>query len=106
MLALEAHFDVKRLNIPTFGNMPSFECKFYRNVFKDKNTLFYHRLMNLCPDYTRKELLKIYPTITKSKAKKLTKLGEKHGKTLPNQLKHPIENVTKHSPKKATPPKN
>jgi hypothetical protein len=24
MLALEAHFDVKRLDIPTFGNMPSF----------------------------------------------------------------------------------
>jgi hypothetical protein len=24
MLVLEAHFDVKQLDVPTFGNMPSF----------------------------------------------------------------------------------
>jgi hypothetical protein len=48
-------------------------------------------MMNLCPEYTRKELLKIYPTITKFEIKELTRLREKHGKTLPNCLKHPIE---------------
>jgi hypothetical protein len=38
-------------------------------MFKDKNTLFYHKMMNLCLNYTRKELLKMYPTITKSEGK-------------------------------------
>jgi hypothetical protein len=62
--------------------------------------------MNLCPSYIGKELLKMYPTITKFEAKELIRLGEKHGKTLPNRLKHPNENAPKHSPKKTTPPKN
>jgi hypothetical protein len=106
MLALEAHFDVKRLDIPTFGNMPSFQCKFCKIMFKDKNTLSYHKMMNLCPEYTEKELLKMCPTITKSKTKELTKLGEKHGKTLLNFLKRPNEDAPKHSPKRTAPPKN
>jgi hypothetical protein len=40
-------------------------------MFKDKNTLFYHIMMNLCLEYIGKELLKMYPTITKLKIKKL-----------------------------------
>jgi hypothetical protein len=48
----------------------------------------------------------MYPTITKFEAKELTKLGEKHGKTLPHCLKHPNENVAEHSPKRTTPLKN
>ncbi len=80
MLALEAHFDVKRPNIPTFGNKLSFQCKFCKTMFKDKNTLSYHKMMNLCLKYTRKELMKMYPTITKSEAKKLTSLGRSMGK--------------------------
>jgi len=63
-------------------------------------------MMNLCPEYTRKELLKMYLVVTKFETKELTKLGEKHGKTLPNCLKHPIEDVVKHSTKRATPTKN
>jgi hypothetical protein len=106
MLAMEAHFDVKCPNVPTFGNIPSFQCKSCRNMFKDKNTLSYHKMMNLCLEYIRKELLKMYPTITKFEAKELTKLGEKHGKTLLNQLKCFIENAAKHSPQRTTPPKN
>ncbi len=106
MLALEAHFDVKYLDIPTFGNRPSFQCKFCKTMFKDKNTLFYHRMMNLCLEYTRKELLKMHPTITKSKAKELTRLKEKHDKILPNCLKHPNEDVKEHSSQRTTPPKN
>jgi len=89
MLALEVHFDVKWL-IPTFGNKPSFQCKFYKTMFKNKNTLFYNMMMNLCLEYIRKELLKMYPTITKFETKELTRLGEKHGKTLPN---HPIQEI-------------
>jgi hypothetical protein len=68
-------------------------------MFKDKNTLFYHKMMNFCLKYTRKELVKMYPTITKFETKELTKLGEKLGKTLPNCLKWPNENVAQHSPK-------
>ncbi len=48
----------------------------------------------------------IVATITKSKAKEFTKLREKHGKILPNYLKHPNEDATKHSPKRITSPKN
>jgi hypothetical protein len=86
MLALEAHFDVKHLNVPTFGNKPSFQWKFCKSMFKDNNTLSYHRMMSLCPKYIRKELLKMYATIIKFEAKKLIRLGEKQGKTLPNCL--------------------
>jgi hypothetical protein len=44
--------------------------------------------MSLCPKYTRKELLKMYPTIIKFEAKEFIKLREKYGKTPPNQLEH------------------
>jgi len=63
-LALEAYFDIRCVDV-LIGNRPSFECKFYGNLFKDKNTLSYHKMMNLCPDYTSNELLKMYPTMTK-----------------------------------------
>jgi hypothetical protein len=36
--------------------------------------------MNLCLEYIKKELLKMYPTIIKFEIKELTMLGEKHGK--------------------------
>ncbi len=106
MLALETHFDVKWLDVPTFGNMPSFQCKFCKIMFKDKNTLFHHRMMNLCLEYIGKELLKMYPTITKFEFQEFIKLREKHGKILPNRLKHPNEDAVKHCPKRTTPPKN
>jgi hypothetical protein len=35
-LAVEAHFDCKRLDNP-IGNWPSFQCKFYKVCMKDKN---------------------------------------------------------------------
>jgi hypothetical protein len=63
-------------------------------------------MMNLCPNYTGKELLKMFITITKSEGKELIRLGEKHGKTLPNHLKCPNEDAVKHSPKRTTPPNN
>ncbi len=44
----------------------------------------------------------MYPTWTKSKAKKLTRLGEKHGKTLPNKIKRPNDDAIKHPNKRAT----
>jgi ACR3 family arsenite efflux pump ArsB len=66
------------------GNRPSFECKFCGNLFKDKNILSHHKMMNLCHDYTCGRLLKMYPMMTKVEVKKFNKLREKFGKTFPN----------------------
>jgi hypothetical protein len=106
MLALESHFDMKHPHVPTFNNRPSSQCKFRKSMFKKKNKLSYHKMMNLCLKYTRKELLKIYPTITKYEVKEFIRLREKQGKTLSNRLKHPIDDAVEHSTKRATPNKN
>ncbi len=62
-------------------------------------------MMNLCPHYIGDELFQMYPTMTKDELKELNKLGEKFGKTLPNQSKQTIDDVIKQTTKKATPPK-
>jgi hypothetical protein len=59
-------------------------------------------MMMQCLKYKGKELLKMYPTCTKFEAKELTRLGEKHGKTLPNKNKHPTDDITKQIGKRAT----
>jgi hypothetical protein len=41
------------------------------------------------------------PNLTKSNIKKLIRLGEKHGKTLPNRNERPNDDVTEHLGKKA-----
>jgi hypothetical protein len=53
-----------------------------------------------CPKYKGKELLKMYLTWTKYEAKELTRLGEKHAKTLPNKSRYPNNDATKHLGKK------
>jgi hypothetical protein len=73
-------------------------------VQKQGYIVFSHK-MNLCPKYTRKELLKMYLTITKFEAKDLTRLGEKHRKTLPNWLKHPKKQPMGMPPIRLVPPK-
>jgi hypothetical protein len=75
-------------------------------MFKNKNTLSYHKMMNLCLKYIRKELFKIYPTITKYEVKEFIRLGEKQGRTLSNYLKRPIDDAVEYSTKRATPNKN
>jgi len=91
-LALEAYFDIRHIDV-LIGNRPSFECKFCGNLFKDKNTLSYHIMMNLCLDYTSGELLKMYPMMTKAKFKELNMLEKKFGKTLRNWSKWTIDDV-------------
>ncbi len=66
------------------GNRSSFKCKFYGNLFKDKNILSYHKMMNLCLNYTGSDTPKMYPMMTKVELKELNKLREKFGKTLWN----------------------
>jgi hypothetical protein len=67
------------------GNRPSFESKFYGNIFK-------YIMMNLCSNYMGNGLLKMFPMMTKSK---LNKLREKFGKTFTNRGKQTIDDVVK-----------
>lgn len=62
-------------------------------------------MMTQCPEYKGKDLLKMYPTWTKSEAKELTRLGEKYGKTLPNRFKRPSKQEPVYPTKRATPTK-
>jgi hypothetical protein len=57
-------------------------------------------MMMQCLKYKGKELLKMYLTWTNYEAKKLTRLGEKHGKTLPNRNKRSNDDATKHPSKR------
>jgi hypothetical protein len=78
-LALEAYFDIQHVDV-LIANRSSFECKFCGNLFKEKNILFYHIMMNLCLDYIGGELLKMYSGMIKVELKELNKLGENFGK--------------------------
>jgi len=51
--------------------------------------------------YKNKELLKMYLTWTKFEAKELTRLKDKHSKTLLNKSKQPNDDATKYLDKKA-----
>jgi len=97
-LALETYFDIWHVDV-FIGNKPSFECKFYGNLFKNKIILSSHKMMNLCLNYMGSELLKMYPKMTKVELKELNKLGEKFKKTLPNQSKRTIDDVAKQTTK-------
>jgi hypothetical protein len=59
-------------------------------------------MMMQCLKYKGKELFKMYLTWTKYEAKKLTRLGEKHGKTLLNISKCLNDDAIKHPNKKVT----
>jgi hypothetical protein len=51
---------------------------------KDNNTIYYHIMMNQCPSYKGKKLLKMYLTWNKSETKEIIRLGVKFGKTIPS----------------------
>jgi len=71
MLALEAHFDVKQPNIPTFGNRPSFQCKFCKIMFKDKNNCFTTRWWTCALSTLRRNCWKCTPPSQSLKLKNL-----------------------------------
>ncbi len=74
-------------------------------IYSKTKILSYHKMMNLCHDFTGSELLKMYPTMTKVELKELNKLREKFGKTLPNRSKQTIDDVVEQTTKRVTPPK-
>jgi hypothetical protein len=51
---------------------------------KDNNIIFYHKMMNYCPAYKEKDLLKLNLTWNKSETKEIIKLSVKFGKTVPS----------------------
>ncbi len=64
-LVVEEHFDCKQLNNP-IDSSPSFQRKFYKVCMKDMNIISYHKMMNQCPTYKGKDLLKMYMTWNKN----------------------------------------
>jgi hypothetical protein len=86
-LAMKAHFDYKWLEKP-INNWPSFQYKFYKVCMKNKNTVFYHKMMNYCPTYKSRNLL----AWNKNETKEIIKLGVKFNKTTPSWSKCPTSN--------------
>ena len=60
-LVLEAYWHAKDM-IKQANNMYMFIGIHYRKSVKDKNTISYHRMFNLCKSYTGEKPLKMYPT--------------------------------------------
>lgn len=60
-------------------------------------------MMNQCPSYKGKELLKMYQTWNKCETKEIIRSNVKFGKTIPNQNKHPTLNEIDFPPKRAAP---
>ncbi len=87
-LAMITHFDYKWPNNP-ISNWPSFHYNFYKVWMKDKNIIFYHKMMNYCPAYKEKDLLKLNLTWNKNETKEIIKLSVKFGKTIPSWNKCP-----------------
>ena len=59
-LVFEAYWQVK--DKKKMANMYMFICIHCKESQKDKNTVFYHRMFNLCKSYMGDKPLKIYPT--------------------------------------------
>jgi hypothetical protein len=70
---------------------------------KDKNILSYHKMMNQCPFYKGKELLKMYLTWNNHETTEIIRSSLKFGKTIPSQNKHPTLNEVDFLPKRVAP---
>ena len=60
-LVFEAYWHAKDKN-KMANNMYMFTCIYCKESQKDKNTVSYHRMFNLCKSYTGDKPLKMYPT--------------------------------------------
>ena len=60
-LVLEAYWQA-RAKTKMANNRYPFFCIFCKESYKDKNTLSFHRMFNLCKGYTGQQPLKMYPT--------------------------------------------
>ncbi len=71
---------------------------------KDNNIIFYHKMMNYCPAYKEKDLLKLNLTWNKSETKEIIKLSVKFGKTVPSWNKCPTSSNEAYIPLKRVAP--
>jgi hypothetical protein len=77
-LTVEAHIFCRRWSFRRFGRKPFF-CKYCDHDFKDKNSLNYHCLSDMCPMWAGPEPLKMYPTWENNKLEPLYDISRKRG---------------------------
>ena len=78
-LVLEAYWQAKA-KTKLANNRYQFTCIHCKESHKDKNTLSYHRMFNLCKGYTGKQPLKMYPTWEPSNHREKVRIAAKYGK--------------------------
>lgn len=79
-LTIEAHLQSKRTYLTqqfNSGTRPPFFCIYCKDDFKDKNSLSWHRVQSVCPQYRGPKPLKMYPTWAKSDASELRRITKK-----------------------------
>ena len=76
---LEAYWQAKG-KVKLWNNMYHFHCIHYKTSLKDKNTVTYHKMFNLCKVYKGSKPLKMYPTWEPSEYGEKAKIAAKYGK--------------------------
>ena len=78
-LVIEAYWQ-SRSKTMMANNRYKFECIHCKESHKDKNTVSYHRMFNLCKVYKGEEPLKMYPTWEPSEHGEKARIALKYGK--------------------------
>jgi hypothetical protein len=78
-LVLEAYWQAKA-ETKMANNRYRFTCIHCKESHKDKSTLSYHRMFNLCKGYMGEQPLKMYPTWEPSDHKEKARIAAKYGK--------------------------
>ena len=76
---LEAYWQAKG-KIKLSNNRFPFHCIYCKTSLKDKNTVSYHRMFNLCKEYKGSKPLKMYPTWEPSEHGEKARIAAKYGK--------------------------
>lgn len=96
-LVLEAYWQA-RDTVKMANNRYRFNCIYCRESHKDKNTVSYHRMFNLCRAYNGEKPLKMYPTWEPSNHGEKHRIALKYGKQSSPHGSH------SHSPSTFPPP--
>ena len=90
---IEAYYKSKeKVKMP--NNRYPFACIHCKTSHKDKNTVSYHRMFNLCKVYKGDKPLKMYPTWEPSEHGEKARIAEKYGKVSsppPSSVASPTE---------------
>ena len=78
-VVLEAYWQTKgKVKLP--NNMYHFHCIHCKTFLKEKNTVSYHKMFNLCKVYKESKPLKMYPTWEPNEHGEKAKIAAKYGK--------------------------